>query len=145
MLPSQGHCFSAPWHGLCNSLFCRTDQIEYFPSIHPHAPDQTHAQMLNVIKFSQTAGIDNVLAEQTCLRARSISNPWAHGTAGLARQSPLLPRRLMSILCLCRKRNASVITCTASYVRAEVYCKGKKYEDHKNVLMFYDRYNIHNK
>lgn len=63
----------------------------------------------------------------TCLRARSISTPWAQGTAGLARQSPLLPRRLMSILCLWRKRNASVITWTASKVRADVYWKTKKH------------------
>lgn len=38
----------------------------------------------------------------TCLSARSISTPCAQGTAGLARQSPLLPFLAMSMRCLCR-------------------------------------------
>lgn len=58
----------------------------------------------------------------TVLRALSMSMPWLHGTAGLARQSPALPRRDTSTRCRRRYRNASAITRMASWVRAEVYC-----------------------
>lgn len=50
----------------------------------------------------------------TCLSARSMSIPWFQGAAGLARQSPALPRRLMSIFCRRRVRKASAITRTPS-------------------------------
>lgn len=58
----------------------------------------------------------------TVLRALSMSMPWLHGTAGLARQSPALPRRDTSTRCRRRYRKASAITRMASWVRAEVYC-----------------------
>lgn len=57
----------------------------------------------------------------TCFRVRSISMPWFHGAAGLARQSPAFPLREMSTFCLRRFLKASAITITPSYVRAEVY------------------------
>lgn len=52
-----------------------------------------------------------------------MSMPWLHGTAGLARQSPALPLRDTSTLCLRRYRKASAITRMASWVRADVYCE----------------------
>lgn len=58
----------------------------------------------------------------TVLRALSMSMPWLQGTAGLARQSPALPRRETSTRCRRRYRKASAITRIASWVRAEVYC-----------------------
>lgn len=58
---------------------------------------------------------------QTCCSALWMSMPCPQGTAGLARQSPALPRREMSIRCLRRFWNASAITRTPSYVRADVY------------------------
>lgn len=57
----------------------------------------------------------------TCFRVRSISMPWFHGAAGLARQSPAFPLREMSTFCLRRFLKASAITITPSYVSAEVY------------------------
>lgn len=63
----------------------------------------------------------NIRVVPTCLSARSISIPWFQGAAGLARQSPALPRRLMSIFWRRRVRKASAITRTPSYVRDEVY------------------------
>lgn len=62
----------------------------------------------------------------TCFRVRSISMPWFHGAAGLARQSPAFPRLEMSTFCLRRFLKASAITITPSYVSAEVYCETKK-------------------
>lgn len=38
----------------------------------------------------------------TCFSARSISTPWAQGTAGLARQSPLFALLVKSMRCLCK-------------------------------------------
>lgn len=58
---------------------------------------------------------------QTCCSALWMSMPCPQGTAGLARQSPALPRREMSIRCFRRFWNASAITRTPSYVRADVY------------------------
>lgn len=64
VLPSQGRCFSAPWHWLCNSLFCRTDQTEYFQSVRPHAPEQMNVHTKIIISsYTQKTGIGNVLAE----------------------------------------------------------------------------------
>lgn len=50
-----------------------------------------------------------------------MSMPWLQGTAGLARQSPALPRRETSTRCRRRYLKASAITRMASWVRAEVY------------------------
>lgn len=61
----------------------------------------------------------------TCCRALWMSMPCPQGTAGLARQSPALPRREMSMRCRRRFWKASAITRTPSYVRADVYCKQK--------------------
>lgn len=64
----------------------------------------------------------------TVLRALSMSMPWLQGTAGLARQSPALPRRETSTRCRRRYLKASAITRMASWVSAEVYCtKLQKY------------------
>lgn len=57
----------------------------------------------------------------TVLRALSMSMPWLQGTAGLARQSPALPRRETSTRCRRRYLKASAITRIASWVNAEVY------------------------
>lgn len=62
----------------------------------------------------------------TCFRVRSISMPWFHGAAGLARQSPAFPRLEMSTFCLRRFLKASAITITPSYVSAEVYCETRR-------------------
>lgn len=64
---------------------------------------------------------DTIKIVPTCLRARSISIPWFQGAAGLARQSPALPRRLISIFWRRRVRKASAITRTPSYVSDDVY------------------------
>lgn len=66
-----------------------------------------------------------IKALPTCLSARSMSIPWFQGAAGLARQSPALPRRLMSIFWRRRVRKASAITRTPSYVSEEVYWRGQ--------------------
>ena len=58
----------------------------------------------------------------TVFRALSMSMPWLQGTAGLARQSPALPRRETSTRWRRRYLKASAITRIASWVRAEVYC-----------------------
>lgn len=50
----------------------------------------------------------------TCLSARSISIPWFQGAAGLAKQSPALPRRLISIFWRRSVRKASAIMRTPS-------------------------------
>lgn len=64
----------------------------------------------------------------TVLRALSMSMPWLQGTAGLAKQSPALPRRETSTRCRRRYLKASAITRMASWVSAEVYCtKLQKY------------------
>lgn len=63
-----------------------------------------------------------LLGPPTVLRALSMSMPWLHGTAGLARQSPALPRRETSTRWRRRYLKASAITRMASWVRAEVYC-----------------------
>lgn len=63
------------------------------------------------------------LCAQTCCKARWMSMPCPHGAGGLARHSPALPLREMSILCLLKFWKAVDITFTPSYVRAPVYCE----------------------
>lgn len=64
-----------------------------------------------------------VCGTQTCCRARWMSMPCPQGAGGLARHSPALPLREMSILCLLKFWKAVDMTFTPSYVRAPVYCK----------------------
>jgi len=52
-----------------------------------------------------------------------MSMPCPQGAGGLARHSPALPRREMSILCLLKFWKAVDMTFTPSYVRAPVYCR----------------------
>lgn len=61
---------------------------------------------------------------QTCCKALWISMPCPQGAGGLARHSPALPLREMSILCLLKFWKAVDMTFTPSYVRAPVYWKG---------------------
>lgn len=88
----------------------------------PHYPSPS---FLTVPLFLQ-------LSPLTVLRALSMSMPWLQGTAGLARQSPALPRRETSTRCRRRYLKASAITKMASWVSAEVYCtKLQKYIQQK--------------
>ena len=80
---------------------------------------------LRSIRQSVYTEIHDLKLVPTCLRARSMSIPWFQGAAGFARQSPALPRRLMSIFCRRRVRKASAITRTPSYVSDEVYWRMK--------------------
>lgn len=72
-----------------------------------------------------------LLGPPTVLRALSMSMPWLHGTAGLARQSPALPRRETSTRWRRRYLKASAITRMASWVRAEVYCAKMSRKKHE--------------
>lgn len=60
---------------------------------------------------------------QTCCKALWMSMPCPQGAGGLARHSPALPLRDMSILCLLKFWKAVDMTFTPSYVRAPVYCE----------------------
>lgn len=52
--------------------------------------------------------------------------PCPQGAGGLARHSPALPLREMSILCLLKFWKAVDMTFTPSYVRAPVYCEERE-------------------
>lgn len=67
--------------------------------------------------------LHSYVCTQTCCKALWMSMPCPQGAGGLARHSPALPRREMSILCLRRFWKAVDMTFTPSYVRAPVYCK----------------------
>lgn len=82
---------------------------------------------INCSNTNRTHLLFNVLyLLHTCCKALCMSIPCPHGTAGLAKQSPALPRREMSILCFLRFWKASYITRTPSYVSAEVYYTNRR-------------------
>lgn len=120
-----------------------------FPSLsHTHSLSLLHFVGLFFTYLLFTLSLSRALSlspPPTVFRALSMSMPWLQGTAGLARQSPALPRRETSTRWRRRYLKASAITSMASWVNAEVYysereregeaakCRHRKY---KLVLFF---------
>lgn len=109
-----------------------------FPSL-CQFPSLSHSHLLSLLHFfwpflwlsaCYSLSPSLSLSPPTVLRALSMSMPWLQGTAGLARQSPALPRRETSTRWRRRYLNASAITRMASWVSAEVYCSKQKTAEH---------------
>lgn len=87
---------------LCNMLdnnqsqYCHNPKCKYN---HKHSSAWENSENYfygKTLFFGLSSSVD------TCLSARSISTPWAQGTAGLARQSPLFALLVKSMRCLCK-------------------------------------------
>lgn len=148
-LPSWAPLFSFHTHRCCSWISDRTSQTGYSLSYLVPGPAMHTMTQGTVITFTQQLNSDlvkiyyyifktwwqgytwaSVKTPPTILRALSMSMPWLQGTAGLARQSPALPLRDTSTLCLRRYRKASARTSTASWVSADVNWNTTTTPDH---------------